>query len=398
MRSADEKTEEMLTDYLDGTLDAGKRAELEAYLAANPLEREALEMLRGQRDMLRALPRERVPDDLGEQVTGPLERSALLEGLDEAQGRSAKAAPWRSRMLPVAAALLVSSGVLYLIYSVVNPPRSDHGGVALSPPSSPAEGSAREQANGVAGPLAESVTSKMKAAARDLALEDKDRLEASGFDRSPATRPLASRFLPARGGGAPAPLARSVPAGPLADAMPAAIAPAKPEVSHPRLVRIYADEPSVARGRVEEFLRKGGWSVTPALKASGEEGVAKGATTAPVLGEARKAEAGSGASEGRGFMRFGLPETRASGGGGGNVGRPDIESLSVRVEADQADILAAVLPNIASPTSTLTPATLPTITPPSTPSTQPADPMPLVTLRVEILPIPKPATLPSTQP
>src|SRR5947209_7711487 len=74
-----ENIEAKLCAYVDGELDAAGRAEIEAHLASNPQHRQLMAELSGQRQLLRALPRAKAPDDLLETVQTQLERSVLLD-------------------------------------------------------------------------------------------------------------------------------------------------------------------------------------------------------------------------------------------------------------------------------------------------------------------------------
>jgi anti-sigma factor RsiW len=70
---------ELLSAYLDGELTAAERAEVERLLADSPAARQFVEELRAAGNMLRALPREKLPEDLSRQVLRIAERRMLSE-------------------------------------------------------------------------------------------------------------------------------------------------------------------------------------------------------------------------------------------------------------------------------------------------------------------------------
>ena len=72
-------SEEMLSAYIDGELDAEGRTEIEKHLDANPQHRRLLESLKATRDLIKWLPREPAPPELAETLNGQLERSVLLD-------------------------------------------------------------------------------------------------------------------------------------------------------------------------------------------------------------------------------------------------------------------------------------------------------------------------------
>lgn len=137
MRAADDNTEILLTEYLDGTLPPGKRAEIDAYLAAHPRERAVLEELVSQRAALGGSPRERAPADVLDAVQSRLERSTLLDGLEDIRhlgdtGRSRLR--FRPTVLATAAMLLVSAGLATMVYLMVRKAPTGDDTIALSGP------------------------------------------------------------------------------------------------------------------------------------------------------------------------------------------------------------------------------------------------------------------------
>jgi anti-sigma factor RsiW len=60
----DDRLYAMLSDYVDGTLTAGERAEVEAALAADPALRAEVDELRGSMALLKSLPPAAAPGEL----------------------------------------------------------------------------------------------------------------------------------------------------------------------------------------------------------------------------------------------------------------------------------------------------------------------------------------------
>ncbi|MFN3166899.1 MAG: hypothetical protein ACE37H_07530 [Phycisphaeraceae bacterium] len=75
----DRYDQDLLLDYLEGELDADRRAQLDALLAEDPQLAALLGALAADRAALRALPREQAPGDLTHDVTQALERRMLLD-------------------------------------------------------------------------------------------------------------------------------------------------------------------------------------------------------------------------------------------------------------------------------------------------------------------------------
>src|SRR2546421_1278503 len=118
-----EQIEAKLCAYVDGELDAAGRAEIEAHLEANPQHRQLLADLVAQRDMLRALPRAKAPDDLYDAFQSQLERSVLLDRREpdaHVAGRINRAPQY----FAAAAVLALAIGLAAVIYLVVLPDRN----------------------------------------------------------------------------------------------------------------------------------------------------------------------------------------------------------------------------------------------------------------------------------
>lgn len=129
MASNTEHTEAKLAAYVDGTLDPAERAQIEQYLAANPEHRRLIEELTAQRDVLRALPRERAPADVYDSIQAQLERSILLDDTGQA---SAPSLHHRRRppMLALAAMVLLTFGLGAVLYFAL--PTSRPGGTEVA--------------------------------------------------------------------------------------------------------------------------------------------------------------------------------------------------------------------------------------------------------------------------
>ena len=75
----DRYDQDLLLDYLEGDLDPGHRAQVQQMLAADPQLAALMDGLRSDRELLRSLPREPVPDDLNVDLVQGLERRMLLD-------------------------------------------------------------------------------------------------------------------------------------------------------------------------------------------------------------------------------------------------------------------------------------------------------------------------------
>lgn len=122
VRAADESTEMLLADYLEGNLAPDRRAEIDAYLSAHPKERAVIDQLAAQRGLLAALPRESAPADVRDAVQSQLERSMLLESLSEIGSEKAVGMRSRPQTLALAAMVVLSLGMGVAIYTIIAPP------------------------------------------------------------------------------------------------------------------------------------------------------------------------------------------------------------------------------------------------------------------------------------
>jgi len=83
-----EQSEAKLLAFIEGELDAAGRAEIEKHLEAHPQHRKLLEQMRGMRDWVRWLPKETAPAELAEAFQMRLERTMLLDHVDEDAGHA----------------------------------------------------------------------------------------------------------------------------------------------------------------------------------------------------------------------------------------------------------------------------------------------------------------------
>jgi hypothetical protein len=114
-----EHIEAKLCAYVDGELDAQGRAEIEQHLATNAQHRALLEELMRQREVVRALPRERAPEDLYENFSAQLERSVLLDEPDDSEIHIAGRINRWPQMYAAAAVILLVVGLAAVIYMVL---------------------------------------------------------------------------------------------------------------------------------------------------------------------------------------------------------------------------------------------------------------------------------------
>jgi len=101
-----ETIRDLLSAYLDDELDGRQQERVEAALRADAALRQELEALRATRDLVRALPRERLGEGFPARVLERVERRQLVddEAAHEAPGR------WAARLV-AAALLLVAAGI-----------------------------------------------------------------------------------------------------------------------------------------------------------------------------------------------------------------------------------------------------------------------------------------------
>src|SRR4051812_39782236 len=130
MDSSKEKIEAQLCAYVEGELDDADRADIERHLQTNPQHKSLLAELRRHRELLQTLPRATIPGDLNENLTGQLERSALLNDDDETAEAGVRINRW-PQLTAVAAVILLAAGLGIVVYYVLPPAGGGHPNVAI---------------------------------------------------------------------------------------------------------------------------------------------------------------------------------------------------------------------------------------------------------------------------
>lgn len=109
--SADERLQALLSDYVDGTISAADRAEVERALAADPALRAEVEDLRGALPHLRKLDRAPAPAELGKTVEETIHRRSA--GRFFARRTLGDRVPFGVLLIVALAALIVIVGLLW---------------------------------------------------------------------------------------------------------------------------------------------------------------------------------------------------------------------------------------------------------------------------------------------
>jgi TusA-related sulfurtransferase len=154
---------DLLLGYLEGDLDADRRAQVEQVLAEDPQLAALMKGLERDRAMLRALPTEQAPDDLSHDLVQGLERRMLLDAPQVDAGGpipiqrgaglapTATGFPW-SRAIGVgslAAAVALATGLVFYVNNSGSLPRT---ALDLSQSPAPTEpGGTADEANAPAG-------------------------------------------------------------------------------------------------------------------------------------------------------------------------------------------------------------------------------------------------------
>lgn len=124
MPQSKENIQAKLAEYVEGTLDAEGRAEIEQHLADHPEHRRLMADFAEVRAVLRNLPRQPAPADLTDLLQGQLERAVLLDdGFDG--GGSLRIRRW-PQVMAVAAIVLLAVGLGLVVY-VTLPPEHPSG-------------------------------------------------------------------------------------------------------------------------------------------------------------------------------------------------------------------------------------------------------------------------------
>lgn len=281
LRAADEKTEVLLTDYLDGTLEARQRAELDIYLEQHPDQRAVLAELIAQSADLGALPREAAPAELADFITAHLERRALVEDA-QLLPEPSRVRRW-PQLAAIAACGLLAGGLVLATWWVLAP--------EATAPSTPASLAARSEPQpGPPRPSAAATPPAASAVPSDRAwplLQTSPDQPTERAARQPAddafamappveadtdetlTRRRASGLSTAAQGG-------STEQGSADLGRAAALRRSSPEpeglhvVPWERLDRILtlpSDNVDATRQQVEQWLREGGWTVSARAEA-----------------------------------------------------------------------------------------------------------------------------------
>lgn len=109
--SADERLQALLSDYVDGTISAADRAEVERALAADPALRAEVEDLRGGLPHLRKLDRAPAPAELSKTVEETIHRRSA--GRFFARRTLGDRVPFGVLLIVALAALIVIVGLLW---------------------------------------------------------------------------------------------------------------------------------------------------------------------------------------------------------------------------------------------------------------------------------------------
>lgn len=128
-----EQIEARLAAYVDGTLPVEQRAEIEAYLKANPTHGRLITELKSIKFAVSTLPKEKAPAEILDTLQGHLERHTLLEGVEET-AVSSRIRRW-PQVGALAAVLLLTAGLGILVYQVLPQKKGPSPELALLPDS-----------------------------------------------------------------------------------------------------------------------------------------------------------------------------------------------------------------------------------------------------------------------
>ncbi len=114
--------DELLCSFMDGELSPRQRTEVQRMATRDAQVARRLQQLQNCRSLFSALPMDKVPSDLLEQIKVSLERHSLLQEQPVVRKRSIGAWNLAFRRLVAAAAVLVLMGVLgVVVYQIVSP-------------------------------------------------------------------------------------------------------------------------------------------------------------------------------------------------------------------------------------------------------------------------------------
>jgi hypothetical protein len=355
-RAADDQTEALLADYIDGRLTPDRRRELDSYFLQHPREKEVIDQLATQRRLLRESPGERAPADIYDEVAHRLERSALLSDLSEMQNLHRPRSRFRPRWLAMAAMLLLSGGLVATVFLVVSPwggslhsrivamATGGGGGGGGGAPGGPVPG-------GTPGGTLEPAKAVPPVA---MGTAEGGAVRRGGTPSVPGGMPLAGTA-----GTGTAREAAEAPAPALA------IAPAemfrggegkeRSEVHNDaaRPVVLLTSDVGLAQERVERFLRLGGWSFQvdrsgpdvagPAAAGDGSPDANNPTANAPSpsAGVPKAAKSEPSAADGDGA--YASQTERSKAGSGPQGATLEVVSLTIRVEPEQREALRGTL-------------------------------------------------------
>jgi len=114
--------DELLSSFMDGELSPRQRTEVQRMVGHDSQAARRLQQLQNCRSLFCALPMDKAPSDLLEQIRAALERHSLLQEQPVVRKRSVGAWQLAFRRLVAAAAVLVLMGVLgVVVYQIVAP-------------------------------------------------------------------------------------------------------------------------------------------------------------------------------------------------------------------------------------------------------------------------------------
>ena len=119
-----EQIEARLAAYIDGTLPAAQRAEIENYLKANPAHAKLISELVSLKTAVGGLPREKAPAEVLDALQSQIERHALLDADEDGDTPSMRITRWPA-FGSAAAVLLLAAGLGLLVYQVLPKPKAD---------------------------------------------------------------------------------------------------------------------------------------------------------------------------------------------------------------------------------------------------------------------------------
>ncbi|HVT88656.1 MAG TPA: hypothetical protein VHD56_07390 [Tepidisphaeraceae bacterium] len=267
-----EDIEAKLAGYVDGDLDAAGRAQIEEYLANNPQHRQLIDELMKQRNMLRGLPRASAPADIAESFNTQLERAVLLGDVDGTAALSTRRIGFWPQLRAMAAILVVTLGLAWLIYYLLPSPqhasttiadlRTTAPAPATASPEEPNSDATKFDASPMVGganlekPLVAVAADRTIASSQPIS-EQEQRARLALSDRDIRTGE-ASIPMPEIAGGAPAsPLASNsmTPSQQMFGQVVAELSKAAPEQSHKDSSLLYVMPTANPQGTNEEVTR-----------------------------------------------------------------------------------------------------------------------------------------------